>query len=451
MTSESDNKAGRRPPTIELTATEVGNSQSPASAAAAPAVEPAAGQDTPTENHASNENGMRSESGSSGDSVTESDAAESGATGPNGPGPDATEPRLAAHSGRQLTSHAVSTLLGAIAAAAIIGGVWLAGFIPSRNTGSPAEPTATTAPATHSTADADVTARLDKVERTIQAQQQPDAATGNRIAAIEAQTKTLGTSIATLGGRLDEIASVSQSAVKQADAAHAAAEAASGASQATNQAMSQNTAQRGDIAALTNRVVTLENAVKALTAAATESAPETDDRPARLSVAAEALRATVERGAPYQAELAAVQALGVDRAATAALQPFASQGVPSAGALSRELTDLTPALEDAVEPPAATDATFLDRLKANAQKLVRITPAGAPPGNDPADVVTRIKFHAAHGDIVAALADIKQLPDPAKALAGDWIKKAQSRDAAIAASRQIATDALAALSKPSGQ
>jgi hypothetical protein len=340
-------------------------------------------------------------------------------------------------------------LLGAIAAAAIIGGAWLAGFVPSRNAASHAEPMEAPSPATHSAADAEVTARLDKIERAIQAQQQPDTAAGNRIGAVEAQTKTLSASIAALGGRLDEIASASQSAVKQADAAHAAAEAA--ASQATNQAMGQNTAERGDIAPLTNRVATLENAVKTLNAAATESAPETDDRPARLSVAAEALRATVERGAPYQAELATVQALGVDRTATAPLAAFASQGVPSASALARELTELTPALENAVEPAAATDATFIDRLKANAQKLVRITPAGAPPGNDPADVIARIKFHGADGDIDAALADIKQLPAPAKALAADWIKKAQSREAAIAASRQIATDALAALSKPSDQ
>ena len=449
MTSESDNKAGRRPPTIELTATEVGNSQSPEPAGVEPAAEPAAAQDTRSEDHTRNEQEMRSETEPSKESVTESQTAESGAPEPHGRSPDAAEPRPAARSERRLSSHAASALLGAIAAAAIIGGAWLAGFVPSRNAASPAEPMAAASPATHSAADAEVTARLDKIERAIQAQQQPDAAAANRIAAVEAQTKTLGASIATLGGRLDEIAAASQSAVKQADAAHAAAEAATSASQATNQAMGQNSAEHGDIAALTNRVVTLENAVKALTAAATESAPETDDRPARLSVAAEALRAAVERGAPYRAELAAVQALGVDRTATAPLAAFASQGVPSASALARELTDLIPALENAVEPAATTDATFLDRLKANAQKLVRIMPAGAPPGNDPADVVARIKFHAADGDVDAAVADIKQLPDPAKALAADWIKKAQSREAAIAASRQLAAGALAALSKQS--
>ena len=101
--------------------------------------------------------------------------------------------------------------------------------------------------------------------------------------------------------------------------------------------------------------------------------------------------------------------------------------------------------------PAAADGTFLERLKANAQKLVRITPVDAPAGNDSTDIIARIRFDAAHGDIAAALADLNQLPDPAKTIAADWTKKAESRGAAIAGSRQIAADALAALSKPSAQ
>jgi hypothetical protein len=438
MTSESDNKAGRRPPTIELTATEVGNSaQSPASGGTEAAGDRATAHQPP------------GESASPGEDAAESNAPESNEPGPNMADAGAGGPRPAGHAGRRFTSHAASALSGAVAMAAVIGGVWLAGVIPSRNAATPADTMSAASPSTHSPGDADITARLDKIEHAIHGQR-PEPAIANRIAAVEAQTKSLGNSVAALGSRLDEIASASQSAVKQADAAHAAAEAATSASQATNQAMSQNTTQRGDVEALTNRIVTLENALKALTAAATESVPETDDRPARLSVATEALRAAVERGAPYQAELAAVRSLGVDRKATTPLEAFAGKGVPNAGALSRELAGLTPALQDAAEP-ASTDATFLERLKANAQKLVRITPAGAPPGNDPADVMARIKFDAAHGDIDGAVADINQLPDAAKTLAADWIKKAESRSAAIAASRQIAADALAALSKPSEQ
>jgi hypothetical protein len=439
MTSESDNKAGRRPPTIELTATEVGNSaEGSASGRAESPTERAAVREPPGDAAGSN-------------------AAESNSPAANMADPDAAEPRPPRHSGRGLTSHALSALLGAAAAAAIIGAVWFAGFIPSRNAAAPSDTMSQVSPsapmsstATPSRAlDADVTARLDKIERTIEAQR-PEPALGNRITAIEAQTKSLGNSVAALSGRLDEIASASQNAVKQADAAHAAAEAATSASQATSQTISQNTAQRSDIEALMNRVVALESAVKAAAAAATQAEPDTDDRPARLSVAAEALRAAVERDAPYQAELAAVQSLGVDRSATAPLEPFAKNGVPSAGALSRELGAIIPALQNAAEP-ATADANFLGRLETNAEKLVRITPVGAPAGNDPADVIVRIKLDAAHGDVAAALADIDQLPAPGKTLAADWIKKAESRGAAIAASRQIAADALSALSKPSAQ
>ena len=72
-------------------------------------------------------------------------------------------------------------------------------------------------------------------------------------------------------------------------------------------------------------------------------------------------------------------------------------------------------------------------------------------GNDPSAVIARIDIDAARGDIAAALDDIAALPDSAKPLAADWIKKAQARNAAIAAARQIAADALAALSKPAAQ
>jgi hypothetical protein len=191
--------------------------------------------------------------------------------------------------------------------------------------------------------------------------------------------------------------------------------------------------------------------VKGLAAAtAPLAAAGANDRSARLTVAAEALRAAVESGAPYQSELNAVRALGVDQNATTALEPFAASGVPSATALSRELGSLVPALLDASEPRSG-DATFLDRLKTNAQKLVRVTPLNAPPGNDPQTVVDRIRLDATHADIAAARAGLNALPDAAKPLAEAWSKKADARDAAVAASRKIAADALAALAQPSSR
>jgi hypothetical protein len=104
--------------------------------------------------------------------------------------------------------------------------------------------------------------------------------------------------------------------------------------------------------------------------------------------------------------------------------------------------------------PASADDSFLGRLEAHAQNLVRVTPVdaqSAPSGDDAFSVMARINGEAARADIAGALADIARLPEPARALAADWVKKAQAREAAIAASRRIAADALAALNTPVSQ
>lgn len=418
MTSESDN-TGRRPPTIELAATEV------ATSAAEPAAGPAESADT---------------------RAAEEAPASSNASSPTG----GNQQTSSASSGR-LKLHITGALIGAVIMAAALAALWLTDLIPARdgtaghtlasNTSAPATlsptPPPNQAPSQAQSQTPDLSARLDKIERAIEAQR-TEPALGNRIGGVEAQAKSLGNDVAALQRRLDEIAASGQSAAKQADTALNAAEAAKSASEAAN----KMEVQRGDLDAVASRIMALESAVKGLAAA---TAPV--DRAARFTIAAEALRAAVERGTPYQAELAALGALGVDQKATAPLEPFAASGVPSTAALAHELDALTPALQQASEPGSG-DATFLGRLKANAEKLVRVTPAGAPAGNDPAAVLARIRFDAAHGDIAAALAAIDALPDSAKSLAAAWRKKAAACEAALAASRQIASDALTALAKP---
>jgi hypothetical protein len=418
MTSESDN-TGRRPPTIELAATEV------ATSAAEPAAGPAESADTR--------------------------AAEEAPASSNASSPTGGKQQTSSASSSRLKLHITGALIGAVIMAAALAALWLTDLIPARdgtaghtlasNTSAPATlsptPPPNQAPSQAQSQTPDLSARLDKIERAIEAQR-TEPALGNRIGGVEAQAKSLGNDVAALQRRIDEIAASGQSAAKQADTALNAAEAAKSASEAAN----KMEVQRGDLDAVASRIMALESAVKGLAAA---TAPV--DRAARFTIAAEALRAAVERSTPYQAELAALGALGVDQKATAPLEPFAASGVPSTAALAHELDALTPALQQASEPESG-DATFLGRLKANAEKLVRVTPAGAPAGNDPAAVLARIRFDAAHGDIAAALAAIDALPDSAKSLAAAWGKKAAACEAALAASRQIASDALTALAKP---
>jgi hypothetical protein len=408
MTSEPDSTPRRRPPTIDLTATEV-DAEKPA-AAQEPSQEPA------------KEPAAANAPGSSGQQTFK---------------PAPARPRSA------IKAAVAGIAVGAIAVIAIGAGLWFGGYVPPRL------PMASSSPQPPSSAAiADISARLNKIEGAISTQQQPvpppqpDPALVSRLAATEAATKSLSDSLAALTRRVDDAAAAAQTALAQANNASTAADAAKSAA--------QKGVARSDLDALAARIAPLESAVKTLADDLKHETATADDRAARLTVAAEALRAAVERGAPYQAELAAVKSLGADQSATAPIEPFAAAGVPGARALAHELASLTQALQQAAEP-AASNSSFLGRLESNAQHLVRITPVDAPPGDDPASVVTRIDVDAAHADIAAALADIAKLPDAAKPLAAAWVEKAQARDAALAASRKLAADALAALSKPNPQ
>ena len=101
--------------------------------------------------------------------------------------------------------------------------------------------------------------------------------------------------------------------------------------------------------------------------------------------------------------------------------------------------------------PEPSNNSILAKLESRAQKLVRITPVGtsaAPVGDDPAALIARLNVDAARGEIDAALAEIAKLPDEARALTDTWAKKAGARRAALAESRHVAAEALAALAKP---
>ena len=395
MTSEPDSTPRRRPPTIDLTAKEV---------------EP----ETPSSTQES-----------------AADAAEDLTTHKEPPG----EPNHSNFLAR-VSPYAVGALVGAVVLGAIMAGFWMVGVFPPHQTA--AAPGAQVAKVAST---AEISSRLDKIQQELQAPH-ADQALAARVAAAEAQTKSLADSLAALGRRLDEVAAASQSALAQAKTA--AATATDAMKNATRTGVEQS-----DIDALNNRIAALESTMKSLSTG-TQRTSSADDRAARLTVATEALRAAVDRGAPYQAELAVAQALGADKTATAPLEPFAADGLPNAAALAHEFALLTPSLLQA-SGAAPRESSFLGNLEAHAQKLVRITPIEAPAGDDPASVIARINIDAAHGDIAAALAGIARLSESARALAASWVKKAEAREAASAASRRIAADALAAIGRPAPQ
>jgi len=392
MTSESDSTPHRRPPTIDLTATEVGPDK-PAESAA-----PAKDKAPPSASAETTANSWRS----------------------------------------HIMTALAGGVAGAIAITAIVVALQATGHWPVREAEAPVASAPAAAP--NDAAIADLTAQINKIQSGLAAQQ-PDPALVSRLASVEATTKSLDDSLSTLSGRIDQAATVAQGAQAQAKTAADAAD--------TAKTVAQGGIARGDLDALTSRVAALESIVKSLSDTVSHQAAGggADDGAARLIAVAEALGTAVGRGTPFQAELAAAKSLGADQTTIASLDPFADSGVPSAAALARELATLAPALTEAVEPKQ-TQNTFLDRIEINAQRLVRSTPLDAPAGDDPRSVAMRISFDASRGDIDAALADIAKLPDAAKAIAASWVQKAQARNAAVAASLKLTANALAALSKP---
>jgi hypothetical protein len=263
-----------------------------------------------------------------------------------------------------------------------------------------------------------------------------DPALAERLAAA----KSLADELARLDRRADETVAAVREARERAEAAmRAVAEAAASRPPGVGKA---------EFDALATRVATLEKATTSLQEALARR-PESSgaDRAVRLALVAAGLRGAVDRGAPFAGELDAAKALVPDPQALAPLAPFAASGVPSAGALGRELAALAPDLARTAGSPAA-EGGYLDRLQARAERLVRVRPATEAQGKDLSAVVSRIEAKAKQGDLAGALGELRALPETARALAEPWIKKAEAREAAVAAARRAEAAALAALANP---
>lgn len=268
-----------------------------------------------------------------------------------------------------------------------------------------------------------------------------DSALAERITAADNAMKSLGVALTALNRRGDDIAANTAQARERADAAEKAVADLRTGLQDVSKAANAG-ASAADLAPLEQRIAALEQAAKAASA---EIAKTTlSDAAARLALSTATLRDTVLRGAPYADELAQAKSLGANEKALAPLIGFASTGVPTEKALADELRSLLPGMIKAAGALPAS-AGFIERLQANASQLVRIRPVDAPPGDDAAAVLARLDVDTARADIAAALADLGKLSEAQRAPAQNWIARASSRQAALAAARQTAADAAHAL------
>jgi hypothetical protein len=263
-----------------------------------------------------------------------------------------------------------------------------------------------------------------------------DPALSDRLAAVQFAVKALETDNANLNDRVSEAADAARTARARAEAA---VKAATQASDNPHALIGQS-----DLDALSSRLATLEQTTKAIQTELAKNTNGASDQAARIALLATSVRLAVERGNGFARELDDLKSVIKDPRELAPLEPFAASGVPTPAVLQRDLSALTPALLKAANV-STSEGGFLSRLQANAEHLVRVRPLDETPGDEPENVVLRIELKSARGDIPGALAEFAKLPAATRAPAEEWIKKAQSREAAIALARKISTDALGAL------
>jgi hypothetical protein len=326
---------------------------------------------------------------------------------------------------------ALALLAGmAVGAAEVLGGLWLAGALgtssqpdnlTSRIAALESQIAAVPKPP-ESSALNDLTARLGKLEQAASKPNEPVPAFAERLTAIETAMKALGVTLTALNRRAEESATAASVARERADAAAKTAEA------------------------VQTKLAGIEQSAKVTQDKVAQNGGS--DTTARRALAAVALRDAVARGASYAAELAIVKQLGADAQTVTALESFASSGVPTEIILSRDLSALLPSMIDAAGADATKAGGFIDRLQANASRLVRVRPVDAPTGDDASAVLARIEVKIARNDLAGIDGELDKLPAKARSLADAWRKKFAARTAAIAASRQLAADSAAALGSP---
>jgi hypothetical protein len=342
-------------------------------------------------------------------------------TGETGNPEDNAGPEQPPHEHRRPAAPAAMTgaVSGASAAALVIGLAWLVGW--PGETAAPPPP----APGVNSAAVDDLAARVANIESKA-GKPAPDPAAAARIEALEKSLGALRDELAGLRAQSDKLAA----AVTEVKSSP------------------RESSPPPDLNEINQRIAELERATRAQSAEiAQESAKPADDVPLRRIVAAALLDGLVRSGDPYTAALASAKSLAPGPDALKPLDGFAASGVPSAVTLSRELLVLVPKLSPPSPENSTTGSSLVDRLQAGAAKLVRIERTDAP-GNDRSNVVARVTAAALRNDVNEARRELNTLPPGDRSAAQGWIEKANARDAALATSRQFATDAMTALAKP---
>jgi len=359
---------------------------------------------------------------------------------------------------RSAASVFLAGLIGAVIAAAAV--VAIMRFAPEKIGLAPAGAPAPAAPPDLAPRLADLAARLDAQQKTIDSLPKSAPDLGDLPAKVAALQQQVAALPAPGGAPPAEIPAEIKALPRQMaglDPKLGALDQRLGALEQKLAALPQGGATAADLAPLRAELDSLKEALKSDEAALSDLAAVKQEV-AKLEAAATGARSAA--GEPFGAEVDALSKLAAGDPALAAalaeplaaLKPLAS-GPPIPG--FAQLRAEFPAMAEAVTHADAAgalpaNASFWDRVVRRLESLVAIRPVaegGQVTGNSNLDRLARAEAKLGSADLPGAATELSGLTGPAKDAAASWLASAQARFQTDAAAKRLSAALLAALAK----
>jgi hypothetical protein len=179
-----------------------------------------------------------------------------------------------------------------------------------------------------------------------------------------------------------------------------------------------------EVSTLSERVAKLEAALPKLAGAVGKDAAGT--KSAAVAIAFANLRAAISEGRPFATELDTISTLSPGAADLGVLPAYAEKGIPTLPELARSFDTTKDAALAAAAPP--TDGSFLARLMASAESLVKIRRVdAAATGDTPSALLARAGAELDKGDLAAAVKEVGALQGAPRDAFSVWLDQARAR------------------------